>query len=96
MAREAGQIVACLPVLPRFLLLPNLRLRLLPDSEEGFPHVGLKAGSVLKRRVEDRFHDHAFLVHGTGVLRRLHIPRLPSGIAELVGPDALGGKLRRI
>jgi hypothetical protein len=65
-AGDARQVVAYLLLLLRFLLLPNLRLQLLPDSEKCFPHVGLKAGSVLKRRVEDRFHDHAFFALGTG------------------------------
>jgi hypothetical protein len=41
----------------RPLLVPNLRLLLLENSAKRFAHVGLEARSVLKRRVEDRFHD---------------------------------------
>jgi hypothetical protein len=37
------------------LLPPVLRL-LSPNSGKGFPHVGVEAGSIFERRVENRFH----------------------------------------
>jgi hypothetical protein len=41
----------------RVLVLTIQRLLLPPDSLKGFPHVGLGTRRVLKRRVENRFHD---------------------------------------
>jgi hypothetical protein len=44
------------------LLPPDLRLLLLPNSGKGFPHVGVEAGPVFERRVENRFHCESPLV----------------------------------
>lgn len=38
------------------LLPPGLRLLLPPNSGKGFPHVGVEAGPIFERRVENRFH----------------------------------------
>jgi hypothetical protein len=72
-ARRIRAGLRLMPSLRHPLLVPNLRLQLLANSEKRFAHVSLEARSVLKRRVEDRFH---------------HVP-LPTKLRPPEGPPQL-------